>query len=73
MKYYFDIEERLVKRVCVEAPNEEAAVETVRSMYHNEMIVLDADDFEEYNIMGVDNPPERTIDLHITVNKPRYD
>ncbi|MCF0219345.1 MAG: hypothetical protein HUK14_06150 [Muribaculaceae bacterium] len=68
MKYYFDIEERLVKRVCVEASDEKTAYKFLSAMYNDEKIVLDADDFEEYSITGVDSPPERTVQLHISAN-----
>lgn len=74
MKYYFDIEERLVKRVCVEARDEETAVEAVSAAYHTDQLTLDRDiDFEDFNIFGVDNPEPRTVTLNINVTKPKYD
>ena len=50
MKYHISIEETLCRIVEVEAENEYDAIDMVQTMYDNEEIVLDADDFLGCNI-----------------------
>jgi hypothetical protein len=49
-KYRIEVREVLSRTVETEAKNETEAVETVRRMYRNCMIVLDASDYKETEI-----------------------
>lgn len=52
--YQVEVEEILRKNVFVEAENEDEAFRKVQEMYSNEEVVLDADNFQEYNIFVID-------------------
>jgi hypothetical protein len=49
-KYEVYIEETLRKTIVVEAENEDEAFQIADELYHEEDVVLTADDFAEYNI-----------------------
>lgn len=51
-KYNIVIEETLFKVVRVAAKSYDDAIDKVESLYRNEEIVLSADDFAGYEIMG---------------------
>lgn len=51
-KYNIVIEETLFKVVRVAAKSYDDAIDKVESLYRNEEIVLSADDFADYEIMG---------------------
>lgn len=59
-KYNIIIEETLFKIVRVSAESYDDAIDKVESLYGNQEIVLGADDFAGYEIMGygerLDNP-----------------
>lgn len=44
-KYTIEITETLQRAILIEAESEEVALEKVRTMYENEEVVLDSDDF----------------------------
>ena len=44
-KYTIEITETLQRSILIEAESEEMALEKVRTMYENEEVVLDSDDF----------------------------
>lgn len=45
MKFVFDYEETLIRRVSVNADNLGDAIATIRAMIDNEIIVLNSEDF----------------------------
>lgn len=45
MEYQFEIEEKLKKTVSIEAESEQEAIDILRQKYHDEDIVLTADDY----------------------------
>ena len=47
MKYKVNVEEILSRVIEVEADNEDAAEEKVKTMYKEQIIVLGAEDFQE--------------------------
>lgn len=49
-EYQINVTETLSRIVKIEAVSKEDAIRKVKSMYHNEEIVLDADDFVGVNI-----------------------
>lgn len=51
-KYNIVIEETLFKVVRVAAKSYDDAIDKVESLYRNEEIILSADDFAGYEIMG---------------------
>lgn len=50
MKFEFEIEETLKRKVTIEAETEEAAIDEIKRKYKNEEIVLSADDYDGYAI-----------------------
>lgn len=49
-KFKVSITETLIRNVIVEAESPADAVDKVTEMYHNEDIVLDYNDFEDYEV-----------------------
>lgn len=65
-KYNVIIEETLSKVVRVEAETEDDAIDKIESMYSNQEIVLSADDFAGYQIMGYSIDETITVDIDFT-------
>lgn len=65
-KYNIIIEETLSKVVRVEAETEDDAIDKIESMYGNQEIVLSADDFSGYQIMGYSIDETITVDIDFT-------
>lgn len=65
-KYNIIIEEALSKVVRVEAETEDDAIDKIESMYSNQEIVLSADDFSGYQIMGYSIDETITVDIDFT-------
>ena len=56
--YKFLIIETLQREVDIKAASEDDAFDKISHMYRNAEIVLDADDFSDYEINLVDNPDD---------------
>ena len=65
-KYNIIIEETLSKVVRVEAETEDDAIDKIESMYGNQEIVLSADDFASYQIMGYSIDETVLVDIDFT-------
>ena len=57
--YGFVIIETLQREVEIEAYDEDDAFDRIDKMYRNAEIVLDADDFSDYEINLIDNPDDK--------------
>lgn len=53
--FTFEITETLQRQVTIKAKDLEAAQEKVNRQYENEDIVLDADDFVDYDIKSIES------------------
>lgn len=56
MKYSVEIKETLSRVVVVDATSEEQAIELAHNMYKNCELVLDENDYVDYEIALLDNP-----------------